>query len=172
MVLNYSVVRKLQSGFRINWLNSVQTYYFNISRIKIHIPNYQSVHLGTCFAFLSEFDFENYMPEIMNMKKKYGYVYFISLVMIWFHDSVQPLVTRIKMRDHMLPTRDMRLYENNHIHVIFTVMLELWGMRGTPLLPSLLGPLWVLAIGEIELNCQLMLNWIIWNRTVLTFNWV
>ena len=46
------------------------------------------------------------------------------------------------------------------------VMLELWGMRSTPLLPLLPGPLWpgvvapgrVLSMGQIELNCVLMLN--------------
>ena len=46
------------------------------------------------------------------------------------------------------------------------VMLELWGMQCTPLLPSLPGPLCsgvvapdrVLSIGQIELNCVLMLN--------------
>ena len=45
-------------------------------------------------------------------------------------------------------------------------MLELWGMRITPSLPSLPGPLWprvvttdrVLSMGQIELNCVLMLN--------------
>ena len=45
-------------------------------------------------------------------------------------------------------------------------MLELQGMRSTPLLPSLPGPLWpgvialdrVLSMGQIELNCILMLN--------------
>ena len=51
---------------------------------------------------------------------------------------------------------------------------KLWGMWSTLLLPSLPGLLWsgvvapdrVLSIGQIELNCVLMLNWIIWNRTV------
>ena len=46
------------------------------------------------------------------------------------------------------------------------VMLELWGMRSTSSLPSLAGPHWpgvvapdsVLSIGQIELNCVLMLN--------------
>ena len=60
------------------------------------------------------------------------------------------------------------------------VMLELWRMLSTPLLPLLPGPLWpevvvpdrVLSMGQIELNCVLMLNWIVWNRTVLTFNCV
>ena len=51
-------------------------------------------------------------------------------------------------------------------------MLELWGMQSTISLPSLPGPLWpgvaapdrVLLLGQIELNCELMLNWIAWNR--------
>ena len=46
------------------------------------------------------------------------------------------------------------------------VLLELWGMRSTPSLPSLPGPLWpgmvapvrVLSMGQIELNCVIMLN--------------
>ena len=46
------------------------------------------------------------------------------------------------------------------------VMLELWGMRSTPSLPSLPGPLWpgevvpdrVLSTGRIEQECVLMLN--------------
>ena len=54
-------------------------------------------------------------------------------------------------------------------------MLELWGMQCTPLLPSLSGLLWpgvvaparVLSMGQIELNCVLMLNRTEGNRTVL-----
>ena len=46
------------------------------------------------------------------------------------------------------------------------VMRELWEMQSTPLLPSLPGPLWpgvvapdqVLSMGQVELNCVLMLN--------------
>ena len=46
-------------------------------------------------------------------------------------------------------------------------MLELWGMQSTPSLPSLSGPFFqpgvvaldrVLSMGQIELNCILMLN--------------
>ena len=59
-----------------------------------------------------------------------------------------------------------------------SVMLELWGMQRIPSLPSLPAPLWpwvvttdrVLSMGQIEQNCILMLNWIVWNRNVLTFN--
>ena len=54
------------------------------------------------------------------------------------------------------------------------VMLELWGMRCTPLLLSLPGPLRpgvvasdrALYMGWIELNCILMLKWIVW------LNWI
>ena len=46
------------------------------------------------------------------------------------------------------------------------VIVELWGMRSTLLLPSLSGPLWpgvvapdrVLFMDQIELNCVLILN--------------
>ena len=45
-------------------------------------------------------------------------------------------------------------------------MLELWKMQSTPALPSLSGSRWpgvvapdrVLSMGQIELNCVLMLN--------------
>ena len=53
-------------------------------------------------------------------------------------------------------------------------MLDVWGMRSTPLLPSLPGPLWfvvvapdrVLSVGQREQNCVLMLGRITRNRTV------
>ena len=56
-------------------------------------------------------------------------------------------------------------------------MLELWGIRSTPSLPLLPGPLRpgvvvpdrVLSMGQIELKCVLMLNWITWNRTFWIF---
>ena len=58
-------------------------------------------------------------------------------------------------------------------------MLELWGMWNTPSLPLLPGPLWpkivaldrALSMGQIELNCILMLDWIVWIRTVW-LNWI
>ena len=54
------------------------------------------------------------------------------------------------------------------------VMQELWGMRSTSSLSSLPGLLcsgvvasdMTLPMGQIELNCELFLNWIAWNRTV------
>ena len=57
------------------------------------------------------------------------------------------------------------------------VMLKPWGMRRTHLLRSLPGPLWpgvvapdkVLFMSQIELKCVLMLNGIVWNRTVYMY---
>ena len=64
---------------------------------------------------------------------------------------------------------------------------ELWKMQSSPSLPSLPGPLWpgvvvpekVLSMGQIEIltlklnaNKWLMLNWIVINRTVWSFNCV
>ena len=50
-------------------------------------------------------------------------------------------------------------------------MMAFGGMQSTPSLP---GSLWpgmvapdkVLSMGQVELNCTLMLNWIAYNRTV------
>ena len=35
-----------------------------------------------------------------------------------------------------------------------------------PLWPRVVAPYWVLSIGQTELDCVLMLNWIVWNKTV------
>ena len=66
----------------------------------------------------------------------------------------------------------------NNLMVRFTVILEFWGMLSNPSLPPLPGPLWpgevasdrALSKGQIEQNCVLILNWIVWNKTALTFN--
>ena len=58
-----------------------------------------------------------------------------------------------------------------------SVILELWGMLSSSSLPSLPGPLWpggvapdrVLSIGQIERNHALILNWIVWHRTIFSF---
>ena len=50
-------------------------------------------------------------------------------------------------------------------------------MQSTPLLPSLPGSLWpevvasdwVLSIGQRDLDCLLMHNWIVWNRTAYMY---
>ena len=57
------------------------------------------------------------------------------------------------------------------------VMMELWGIRSTLLMASFPGSRWhgvvepdgVQSMDRIELNSVFILNWIVWNRIVLTF---
>ena len=68
-------------------------------------------------------------------------------------------------------------YETRQCDGEAPLILELWGMWSTPLLPSLPGPLWpgvvaperVLFMGQIELNCILMLNWLFEIELFLTW---
>ena len=83
----------------------------------------------------------------------------------------------------LLPCRGVRLpnecpgYDTKQSDSEVSVILELWGMQNTPSLPSLPGPLWpgvvasdrVPSIGQIELNRVLILNWIVWNKTVYLY---
>ena len=56
-----------------------------------------------------------------------------------------------------------------------SVMLELWEMWNTSSLSLLPGPLWprvvapdrVQSMGQIERNCVITLNWIVWNLVFL-----
>ena len=60
-------------------------------------------------------------------------------------------------------------YDTKQSNCAVPVMLGHWGMWSTPSLPLLSGSLWpgmvapdrVLSIGKIELNCILMLNWVV-----------
>ena len=74
----------------------------------------------------------------------------------------------------------MSWYDTKQPNGEVPVMLELWGMRSTPLLPLLPGPLWpgVVALdkgpiyglnrtnGILMLKRIVSLNWIAWNRNV------
>ena len=76
-------------------------------------------------------------------------------------------------------------YDTKQSDSAVPVMLEFEG-RSTPLLLSLLGPLWpevvspdtVLSIGQKELNSVIRTKCIVWNKTVydietvLTLNWI
>ena len=80
------------------------------------------------------------------------------------------------------PSNECPGYDTKQSDGEASVMLELLGMRSTPSLPLLPGllkprevaPDRVLSIGQIELflhsSYELMLNWIVWNRTVFIFN--
>ena len=93
-----------------------------------------------------------------------------------FKDFPVSWVCRVhRLQDH--PTNECPVYDTKQSDSEVPVMLELCWIQSTPSLPSISGPLWpgvvapdkVLSMGQIELNCVLMLHWIAWNRTVLTF---
>ena len=66
------------------------------------------------------------------------------------------------------PPQRVSWYDTKQSEGEVPIMLGFWGMRSTPSLPSLPGPLCprmvaldrALSLGQIELNCVLMLNWI------------
>ena len=74
------------------------------------------------------------------------------------------------------PIQRVSWYDTKQSFSEAPAILELWGMWNTPSLPSLPGLLWLRVVapdrvlwrGQIELKCVLMLNWIVWNRTVLS----
>ena len=76
------------------------------------------------------------------------------------------------------PPKECPRYDTKQSDGEDPVMLEHWRMRRTPSLTSLPGPLCpgvvapdrVLFMGQIDLNCELMLNWIVRNSTVLYAN--
>ena len=69
------------------------------------------------------------------------------------------------------------VYDKIHSNGEVPVMLDLWEMGSTLSLPLFRGPVRprvatrnrVLSMGQIELICVFMLNWIAWNRTIITF---
>ena len=75
------------------------------------------------------------------------------------------------------PPQWLSWFDNKQFNGEVPVMLELRGMRITPSLISLPGPLWPGVVapnwvqneGLVELNYILMLNWIVWDWTVMTF---
>ena len=71
--------------------------------------------------------------------------------------------------------RISRIYDSKQPDGEVPVILDLWGMQSTsslpslPCLPGVVKPDRILSMGQKELNCVLMLHWIVWNRTVLLF---
>ena len=67
------------------------------------------------------------------------------------------------------PPHECLGYDTKHSDGEVPVVLVLWGMRSTPSLPLLPGPLWpgvVAPDGLNRTNSILMLNWIVW------LNWI
>ena len=121
----------------------------------------------------------NYFVSIYTTWNKSNYI--INIFILTFISC--PVGWRWKINRQLLcrgvrtPPQRVSWYNTKQSDGEFPVMLELWGRRSISSLPSLPAPFWsgvvapdrVLSMGQIELNIVLMLNWIAWNKTVLTF---
>ncbi len=100
--------------------------------------------------------------------------------------AIQFIQTVLICRGVRSPPNECPGYDTKQSDGEIAVMLQLTGIRSTPSLPSLPAPLKpemialdrVLSMDQVELNCVLMLNWTVWNRTifdiktVFTLNWI
>ena len=107
-----------------------------------------------------------------------NFVYLFQIFFLVFPCRLDYRIYRLHLcRGVRPPTNECPWYDTKQSDGEDPVMLEFGEIRSTPSLPSLQGSLWpgvvapdrVLSIGQIELKCVLMLSWIVWNRTVLTF---
>ena len=73
---------------------------------EIHIRNDRyALFFKKLQSLLSEFDFESYMPLIMNVTKEVMRLRFCmssSLVKIWFYNTARPHASRLTLLGHML----------------------------------------------------------------------
>ena len=64
------------------------------------------------------------------------------------------------------PPMSVLIYDTKQSDGQVPAMRELWEMRSAPSLPLIPGPLWPGMVAPDRTNCILMLNWIVWIRTV------
>ena len=116
------------------------------------------------------------------MKLLYGFKYsYLIVIIIWFPMIISsnngPVGWSCRIHRLHFSSNECPRYDNKQSDGEAPVRLKLWGMWSTLSLPLLLGPLRpgvvapdrVLSIGQIELNCVLKQNWIVWKRTVFDF---
>ena len=110
--------------------------------------------------------------HIQSIANRMGSIYvhsFISFFLSWLIGWGCKIHWLLLCRGIRAPPRNESPgYDTQQSDGEIPVMLELWGMRCTPLLPLFPSPLWsrvvapkrVLSMGQIELNCVLIFNWI------------
>ena len=122
-------------------------------------------HLREWIFYYIRLSYSHHMHYITSYKTSFPVGWGCRIHRLLFCKDVRP------------PTNDFIGYDTKESDNEALVMLELWGMRGIPSLPSLRGqvrhvvevPDRILSMGQIELNCELVFNWIASNRFVLTF---
>ena len=103
----------------------------------------------------------------------YIYIYFVNTHSCKVAPSARAVLIRILLlcRGTTPPTNECSEYGTKQSDLEVPVILEFWGIRSTPSMPSLPSPLWprvvasnrVLFMGQIDLNSNLILKLIVWN---------
>ena len=113
----------------------------------------------------------------------YIYIYiYIYIILYFFNCPVDwgCKIHRLHLWRGIRPLQRVSCYDTKQSDGEVPVMQELWDMQNIPSLSSLPDPLWprvetpdrVISMSQTELNCVLMLNWIVWNRIVCCLNCV
>ena len=164
--------------------------YFSISKTMDKLKSFAILPISG--KFLSENMWQKYSSVILAVEEFeiwFGFknVILYSIIQYWsqsfFHCSVcsGSRIHRLFLwRGIRPPYYEFPGYDSKQPDSEVSVILELWEMWSTSSLPSLLGPIWLrmvapdraISMGQRELNYVFMLNWIVWNRTLLTFNFV
>ena len=140
-----------------------------IERLKFELAYYDSA--GQCFKRYTTWT--PFTKECTNQILYYRYIA-LRFQLLIAQSAVAVEYTDCLFAEGQDPHNEYPGYDTKQFDGEVPGMLEIWGLRGAPSLPSLQGPLWpdvvapnrVLSMSHIELNCELTLNWIVWNRTV------
>ena len=143
-------------------------------------PNWE--HIFSWRVQSSKLDHETpkYESEPQQVRHSWGFMLHLSQKLSKWQFSLAQLVWAVEYTNCFSaegkdpPHNKYPRYDIKQSDGEVPVMTELWGIWSIPSLPSLTGPLWprvvtpdrVLSMGQTELNCVLMLNWIVWIRTV------
>ena len=134
----------------------IKIYLYFSNRFFHLTPAFQISGQGSCFPFIVAF---------------FSLLFFLNLTSLEErHFSLWNWCCRIHPLHLCKDVGALHQYDSKQFDGKVPVRQELWRMRSTPLLPSLPGLLWpgvvapdgVLSIGQIELDCVHMLNWIFW----------
>ena len=156
--------------------NKIRTTSYNkIIEIKLKCQPVQGYYIPTDLRVVFTFIFEH-----LFLFAQLWYQVFLSNTnnlhtVVWLLSRLGCIIHRLLFCRGVSPRTEYPGYDIKQSDGEAPVMLELWGIPSIPSLPLLLGQLWpgvvaldrVLSMGQIELNCVLVLNWIAWNRTVL-----
>ena len=174
---NYIISRKKK------WFRYLITHQrLKCRRINFHclcfssLKGYQSVYSWIFTYKFSHIKKQNFTK--INFPLQYIYIYiYIYIYTLYFLSVCYTVGWGCRIHRLLLcrgvapPSNECPGYDTKQSDGEVPAILELWGMRSTPSLPSLPGPLWSRVVapdiyGLNWTNSILMLNWIVW------VNWI